>query len=102
MGTAKKERLAEAGFKETTVQEFLDLSDADMEIINLKIKLGRLLKKLRKQNKITQAQLAKLTKTNQARIARIENADKSVSFEAILMSLYSLGAKKKDIAKVFA
>ena len=102
MSKTRKEELAEAGFEETTIQKFLDLSDIDMKLIDLKIELGKLLKKQRKVKKLTQSQLADIVKTNQARIARIENADNSVSIDSILISLYSVGTKEKDISGVFA
>ena len=41
MNLAKKRRLASAGWKETSVKEFLSLSDADAQYIEMKLALSR-------------------------------------------------------------
>ena len=42
MKVGKKRRLEAAGWKETTVQEFLNLSEADMKYIEMKLALTKL------------------------------------------------------------
>jgi hypothetical protein len=44
MNDAKKRRLEAAGWKETTVQEFLNLSEADAQYIETKLALSRRLR----------------------------------------------------------
>ncbi len=54
-------------WKEVTVQEFLDLSGADMELIEMRVRLTRLIKEKRVKVKLTQEQAARLLKTSQPR-----------------------------------
>jgi hypothetical protein len=99
MNAAKKKRLEAAGWNETTVKEFLNLSDADMEYIEIKLALGRHLRDLRQQKKLTQVRAANLIKTSQSRLARMESGDPTVSLDLLIRGLLALGATWKDLAK---
>ena len=99
MNLVKKRRLEAAGWKETTVQEFLNLSDADAQYIETKLALSRQLRELRQQRHLTQTQAASLLKTNQSRLARMEAGDPSVSLDLLVRGLFALGARWKELAK---
>ncbi|MBI2928140.1 MAG: XRE family transcriptional regulator [Verrucomicrobia bacterium] len=99
MNLAKKRRLEAAGWKETTVQEFLNLSDADTQYIETKLALSRRLRELRQQRRLTQTQAASLLKTSQSRLARMEAGDPSVSLDLLVRGLFALGARWKELAK---
>src|SRR5436309_14421568 len=79
MKLEKKHRLEAAGWKETTVKEFLNLSEADAQYIETKLALSRRLRQLREQPHLTQTKAASLLKTSQSRLARMEAGDPSVS-----------------------
>jgi DNA-binding XRE family transcriptional regulator len=95
----KKEKVKneEAIWKEGSVQEFLSLSDADMEIIETRLAASRLLKKIRQQRRLTQQALAAKLKTSQSRLAKMENGDDSVSLDLIFRSLFALGVSRKRL-----
>ncbi len=99
MNLAKKRRLEAAGWKETTVQEFLNLSDADVQYIETKLALSRRLRELRQQRHLTQTQAASLLETSQSRLARMEAGDPSVSLDLLVRGLFALGARWKELAK---
>ena len=61
MKLEKKRRLEAAGWKETNVQEFLNLSDADAQYIETKLALSRRLRQLREQRRLTQTKAASLS-----------------------------------------
>ena len=99
MKTEKRRRLAAAGWKETTVQEFLNLSEADVQYIEMKLALSRLLRLVRERRRLTQTKAAALLKTSQSRLARMEAGDPSVSLDLLIRGLFALGASPKDLLK---
>ena len=99
MNAEKKRRLAAAGWKETTVQEFLNLSEADARYIEMKLALSRQLRLVRERRNLTQMKAAALLKTSQSRLARMEAGDPSVSLDLLVRGLFALGASSKDLLK---
>ena len=99
MNTEKRKRLETAGWKATTVREFLDLDAADMEYIETKLALTKSLKEQRLKRHLTQVTLAARMKTSQSRIAKMEAGDPTVSVDLILRGLFALGVTRKGLAK---
>ena len=60
MKMSKKKKLEAAGWKVGSAAEFLELSDAEAMLVNMKVALAKQVKVLRKKKKITQQRLAKL------------------------------------------
>jgi len=85
------------GWVEGSVQDFLELSDADMEYIEMRRTLSRKLKAVREKLNLTQVEVAARLKTSQSRVAKMEKADPSVSADLLLQSLFSLGVKRKEL-----
>jgi DNA-binding XRE family transcriptional regulator len=83
---------------EGTVQEFLALSDADMELIETRLAASRLLKTVRQRKKLTQAAVAAALHTSQSRLAKMEAGDPSVSLDLLFKSLFTLGITRKKLA----
>ena len=82
---------------EGSVQDFLELSDADMEYIETRRALSRKLKAVREKLHLTQVEVAARLNTSQSRVAKMEKADPSVSADLLLQSLFSLGVKRKQL-----
>ena len=89
------------GWVEGTVQDFLDLSDADMEFIETRRALARQVRTLRQEQGLTQTALAARLKTSQSCVAKMEAADATVSVDLLLQSLFRLGMKRRELAKTF-
>lgn len=102
MDAAKKKRLEAAGWRVGTVAEFLGLSDEEMELIDMKIRLSDLVKNTRKRKKLSQLQLAKRLGSSQSRVAKIEAGDPTVSFELLVRASLVGGATRKDLARAIA
>ena len=100
MKKSKKERLEKAGWKTGSVQEFLDLTDEETALIEMKIALSRYLKDRRKKKRLTQDQLAHVLRSSQSRVAKMEAGDPSVSLDLLIKSLLSLGTSPKQLARV--
>jgi DNA-binding XRE family transcriptional regulator len=85
------------GWVEGTVEEFLGLSGADMEYIEMRLALSKLLKERRLQLHLTQTQAADRLQTSQSRLAKMEKADPTVSADLLLQALFRLGMKRKEL-----
>ncbi len=86
------------GWVEGSVQEFLELSDADVEYIETRRALSRLLREVRTNLQLSQVQLAARLKTSQSRVAKMEKADLTVSVDLLLKALFRMGVKRKQLA----
>ena len=103
--------LAETGYRDVMLEptallqraeavEFLELSDAEEMLVNMKLALADNVKTLRQQKRITQQELARRIGSSQSRIAKMEVADRSVSMEFFVRSLAALGASRTQIGKI--
>lgn len=81
------------------MQEFLNLSEADVQYIEMKLALSRLLRLVRERRRLTQTKAAALLKTSQSRLARMEAGDPSVSLDLLVRGLFALGASRRDLLK---
>lgn len=100
MKTAKRKKLEAAGWTVGSASEFLELSDAEEMLVNMKLALAANVRALRQQKRITQRELAKRIGSSQSRIAKMEVADRSVSMELFVRSLAALGASRAQIGKI--
>ncbi len=87
------------GWMEGSVKDFLELSDADVEYIEIRLALSRLLREMRAKLRLTQVQVAVRLHTSQSRVAKMEKADPTVSADLLLQSLFRLGLKRKELAE---
>ncbi len=87
------------GWVEGSVKDFLDLSDADVEYIETRRALSRLVKERRGKLGLSQVQVAARLRTSQSRVAKMEKADPTVSADLLLQSLFRLGLKRKQLAE---
>lgn len=97
--SANKEK-GEGQWVEGSVQDFLELSAADMELIETRLAASRLLKATRKQKKFTQQFVAEKLHTSQSRVAKMEAGDPSVSLDLLFRSLFALGFSRKKLASL--
>ncbi len=91
-----------ACWKVGSAAEFLGLSPEESRFIELKLVLSRWLRARREARKLTQTELAQKLRSSQSRIANMEAGDPSVSVDLLIRSLFSLGATKRDLARVIA
>jgi DNA-binding XRE family transcriptional regulator len=102
MNKSKRTRLERKGWKVGTAGEFLGLSPEESRLIGLKLALSRSLRERREARKLTQTELAHKLRSSQSRIAKMEAGDPSVSIDLLIRSLFSLGATRRDVARVIA
>jgi DNA-binding XRE family transcriptional regulator len=89
MNKAQKERFERGGWKVGTAREFLGLSEAEEALVEAKLKLGTVVRTLRKRKHLSQAALAKLIGSSQPRIAKLENRDPEVSLDLQMKAIFA-------------
>ena len=100
MKASKQKKLEAAGWKVGSASKFLELSDAEEMLVNMKLALATNVKTMRQRMKMTQQELAKRIGSSQSRVAKMEVADRSVSMELFVRSLAALGASPAQIGKI--
>ena len=100
MNKTKRKKLAAKGWKVGSVDEFLDLTPDESAYIELKLKLAEGLSQRRKEQQLTQIQLAKRLHSSQSRVAKMEAGDPSVSLDLLVKSLLALGSSPADLAQI--
>jgi transcriptional regulator with XRE-family HTH domain len=85
----KKERLERRGWKLTNVRELLDLTPAEVAVIDARILLGNAIRNQRENRRLSQTELAKLMGSNQSRVAKIENLDREVTVDLQLRAIFA-------------
>jgi predicted XRE-type DNA-binding protein len=98
----EQNRREAAGWKVGDAADFLELSAEESELVQVKLALGDYLRQLRRQRRLTQAQLAERVGSSQSRVAKMEAADASVSLDLVVKSLFALGASSCDVGRVMA
>lgn len=99
MNRSKADKLTNLGYRITTTQEFLGLSDEEMALIDLKLALIEMLKKTRASKNVTQEQLARLIHSSQSRVAMLERGRPDVSLDLICRALFALGITRRELGK---
>ena len=98
----KQKRLEKAGWRVGDTQDFLDLSDVESALINMRAVLATELRAQRRARKISQAVLAQRIGSSQSRVAKMEAGDPSVSFELLMRCLLTFGSTSADIGQTIA
>jgi ribosome-binding protein aMBF1 (putative translation factor) len=102
MKKAKRQRLERAGWKFGSAQDFLQLSDEEANLVELKLSLSDGLRRKRELLGLTQTQLAKKLSSSQSRVAKMEAGDRSVSLDLLVRSLFALGVSRRELAHMIA
>ena len=96
----RREILEGAGWKVGTAEEFLDLTEAEAALIEMKLALSDGLRDLRVGRRLTQTEVAKAIASSQSRVAKMEAADPSVSMDLLVRTLLRLGATPETVASL--
>ena len=102
MKKEKRGRLEGAGWKVSDATNFLELTKEEAAFVDLKVALAGSLKERRQSKRWTQTQLANAIGSSQPRVAKMEAADSSVSVDLLIKALLTMGATRRDLAKVIA
>lgn len=101
MDQAKQSLLEAHGWKVGTVAEFLDLTPEEAVLVEIKLALSHMLRQ-RRQQQMTQAELAEKIHSSQPRIAKAEGGDGSVSLDLLVRATLATGATPTEIGQAIA
>lgn len=102
MNDPEQHRSQRSDWVETTVQEFLKLTDEEMAYIEIKLRLSRAVKDMRQAQGLTQNQFAALVRSSQSRVSKMENGDSSISLDLLVRGLLALGTSSEQLATLIA
>ena len=102
MEKKKRERLLAAGWKVSTATEFLDLSPEEEALVEARIALTRRIRSVREERGMTQVQVARLIGSSQSRVAKMEAADRTVSIDMMMRTLFRLGQTPRQVGRALA
>ncbi len=102
MRSDKRRKLERAGWAIGDAADFLRLSDDERRFIETKLALAAGLRQWREHLGLTQTEVAKRVGSSQSRVAKMEAADKTVTTDLLLRSLYRLGAERRDVARLLS
>lgn len=101
MKAAKRKKLAAAGWKIGSAEDFLGLTPEEARFVEIKVGLSQTLRHLRERHGLTQGEVATRIGSSQSRIAKAEAADPSVSLDLLVRALIAIGASRREFAKAF-
>ena len=101
MKNKTRQRLERKGWRVGDASQFLELSEEEVAYIELKLALSDALRARRREQGLTQVELAKRLGSSQSRVAKMEAGDPTVSIDLLIRSLLALGSSKKALARAF-
>jgi hypothetical protein len=96
----KRRRLERAGWTLGGAGDFLGLSPEERRFVVVKLALADGLRRRREQLGLTQSQVAARFGSSQSRVAKMEAADRTVTTDLLLKSLFRLGASPREVAQL--
>ncbi|MGH7663635.1 MAG: helix-turn-helix domain-containing protein [Gemmatimonadaceae bacterium] len=102
MDKRKQKRLEAVGWQVGSAAEFLGLSAAEAQLVEMKLVLSAKLRATSRQRHWTQTALAKRLGSRQSRVAKMEAGDPSVSLALLVRGLLAVGATPRDIARTLS
>jgi len=95
----KLKKLRAAGWKVGNAKAFLELSDEEAKLVELKLSLVDAVKQARQKRGLSQVDLAQRIGSSQSRVAKIEAGDPSVSLDLIIRALFAAGASRRELER---
>ena len=102
MRADKRKKLERAGWTVGDAGDFLGLTVEERRFVDVKLALADGLRQRREMLGLTQVQVAERFGSSQSHVAKMEAADRTVSTDLLLKSLFTLGASPRDVAKLLA
>lgn len=101
MNAGKLKKLQAAGWKVGSARDFLNLSDEEAKLVELKLSLINAVKQARRKRGLSQIELAERMGSSQSRIAKIEAGDRTVSLDLIVRAFFATGATSQELQRAF-
>jgi DNA-binding XRE family transcriptional regulator len=98
----KRKRIEAAGWRVGSTAEFLGLTEAEVELIEMRFSLATKVRTWRLRAQLTQQSLARRLESSQSRVAKLEAGDPSVSLDLLVLAALAAGASRLEVAKAIA
>jgi DNA-binding XRE family transcriptional regulator len=99
MNAAKRKKLEAAGFTVGDVEDFLDLTPEERELVELRLTISRSVRLRREEQSLTQKDLAKRIGSSQSRVAKLESGAGDVSLDLMFRGFFAIGGKVADLIR---
>jgi predicted XRE-type DNA-binding protein len=93
MDATKRKALEQAGWKLGDAADFLEMSDAERQVLAARVELALAIRRQRVARRLSQKQLGAMLKTSQPRVAKIERAAPDVSMDQLVKALTAAGGR---------
>jgi hypothetical protein len=97
MDRSKRKALEAAGFRIGNAEDFLQLTDEERSLVELKLAVSRAVRRLRQKQRLTQQRLAAKLKSSQSRVAKMEAGGGDVSLDLLFRGLFAVGGDLRDL-----
>src|SRR5947208_2847653 len=97
MDEKRRAELKAKGWVETTVEELFGLGEADMHVVELRVRLAREVRRRREE-----AGMSRGIETSQPRMARIEGGRSGVSLDQLVTAFLATGGSLAELGEVIA
>ncbi len=102
MKTAKKARLAGAGFRVGSAAELLKLSPNESAMVDMRLALAGAVRGRRTRLGFSQSELARRLGSSQSRVAKLEAGESNVSLDLLVRAMLATGAKSREVGQAIA
>ncbi len=93
MNSAKRRKLEAAGWKVGDAADFLEMTDAERQVLNARVKLALAVRRQRQARHLSQKALGIKLGTSQPRVAKIERAASDVSLDQLMRAFAAVGGR---------
>ena len=94
---AEKKRLESLGYSVGDYGDFLGLTDAERQHVELRGDLRRAVRRLREAKGLTQRAVGKMIDSTQSRVAKVETRTVEVSLDLMFRAFFALGGRLEDL-----
>jgi predicted XRE-type DNA-binding protein len=100
MNATRRKTLEAAGVIFEDADDFLELTDEERSLVDLRLAVSTAVRNRRMRRKLTQHAVAKKLKTSQPNVSKIENGSRDVSLDQMFRAYFALGGRSKDILRL--
>ena len=93
MDSAKRKKLEAAGWKVGDAADFLEMNDAERQVLDARVKLALAIRRQREARHLSQKALGLKLGTSQPRVAKIERAASDVSLDQLMRAFAAVGGR---------
>jgi predicted XRE-type DNA-binding protein len=80
--------------------DWLGLDEVERKMVELRVRLGREVRRLREAKDLSQAELATRIKSSQSRVAKVEGNSDGVGLDLLMRAFFGAGGTLADLAEV--